>query len=475
MRQTIAFVEPPHESWFVMGEYLAPPSTLLILAAYVERELPDIDLHIIDCQAEALDWTGLDRRLRSLDPTVVLASGFTTNAYACAKVIETAKMVNPDVTTIAGGIHFSFTPDESLTAYPEIDYIVRGEGEQTLTHLLTALAHQEKPHTVQGISYRHNGTVVHTPPRLLIENLDSLPYPAYHLLEKTLRRYHFTMMAGRRTPYMILESARGCDHRCTFCTQWNHWGARWRTKSPQRIADELEFLNETYGGVFFMFSDNHMNLRQRGAPLAEAIHHKSCRDDIMLFFQARVDDIAAHPDTLQRLRDVGTFWILTGVETNQQETLAQYRKGITPTNAYDAMKVMRQNDIFSHAMFVIGSRTDTHQTIEGLRQYSHDVEPDFLIYTVLTPFPGTVYYTTAKANGWIHDTNYTHYDMVHAIMPTETLTRQEVQEELWRCYQSAYGSLTKNIVASLSKNKLKRTLYRHMAGQFVLEKLRRLI
>ena len=82
---------------------------------------------------------------------------------------------------------------------------------------------------------------------------------------------------------------------------------------------------------------------------------------------------------------------------------------------------------------------------------------------------------TAKQNDWIDDSNYTNYDMAHAIMPTETLTRKEVQHELWKCYQHFYGRYVKGLAGIFSKNKLKRTLYRHMAGQHVLRKFRRLI
>jgi anaerobic magnesium-protoporphyrin IX monomethyl ester cyclase len=195
----------------------------------------------------------------------------------------------------------------------------------------------------------------------------------------------------------------------------------------------------------------------------------------MLFFQARIDDITQHPDLITKLREVGTYWILCGVETDSQELLNEYKKGIKIQDAYQAMKIMYQNDIFSQASFVIGARGDTHESIERLREYSHELTPDLAIYTALTPFPGTIYYETAKKNGWIEDTNYANYDMAHAIMPTESLTKKEVQEELWHCYRSFYGSITKNIAGVLSKNKLKRTCYRHMAGQFVLEKLRRLI
>ena len=144
-------------------------------------------------------------------------------------------------------------------------------------------------------------------------------------------------------------------------------------------------------------------------------------------------------------------------------------------DAYKAMKILHQNDIFSHAMFVIGNRRDSHETIEQLRQFSMDLGPDFAIFTALTPFPGTIYFEKAKNNGWIEDFNYSHYDMAHAIMPTETLTKKEVQHELWGCYHQFYGSYRKNLAGILSRNKLKRTLYRHMAGQHVLTKLRRLI
>lgn len=458
-----------------MGEYLPPPSALLILAAYVEREIPGVDIEIVDCQGDRLDWQGLEKRIESVSPSMVLTSGFTTNAYSCARTCEIAKTVNEDIVTVAGGIHFSFTPDESLQSYPEIDYIVRGEGERTIVELIKTIEKKGKMNQVQGISYRKNDTIIHTPSRPLIENLDTLPYPAYHLVEENLKRYHFTMMAGRNTRYMIMEGARGCEHQCSFCTQWNYWGSRWRTKSAKRIVDEIEFLNETYGGVFLWFTDDHMKLSQRGNQLYEELRHRHCKDDVMLFFQARTDDVARHPDAVAKLREVGTYWIMCGLENDSEETLKEYKKGIKTADAYQAMKILNQNDIFSHAMFVIGARRDSHESIERLRQFSQDVAPDIAAYTALTPFPGTVYYETAKKNGWIEDPNYANYDMAHAIMPTESLTRKEVQEELWRCYRAFYGSITKNIAGVFAKNKLKRTMYRHMAGQFVLEKFRRLI
>lgn len=471
----ILFVEPPRNYWFVMGEYLPPPTTLLILAAFVERELPDIEIEIVDCQAKRLSWDGLEKYIESSNPSMVLTSGFTCNAYSCARTAEITKKINQEIITVVGGIHFSFVPEESLINFPEIDFIVRGEGEITLVDLIKKLNKEAKVENVGGISFRRGGKIFNSPSRPLISNLDSLPYPAYHLVEENISKYHFTMMAGKNTRYMVLEGGRGCDHKCSFCTQWNHWGGIWRTKSIKRIADEIEYLNETYGGVFLWLSDDHFKINLRGKKIYEELRNRKCKEDIMLFLQARTDDVSNNPEIVEKLRSVGTYWIMCGVETDSEVTLKEFKKGTVKQDAYNAMKILNQNDIFSHAMFVIGSRKDTCESIERIRNFSTDICPDFAIFTALTPFPGTKYFDMAKQNGWIEDFNYSNYDMAHAIMSTETLKRKNVQEELWNCYKHFYGSTRKNIAGLFSKNKLKRTLYRHMAGQHVLAKFRRLI
>ncbi|UCD92937.1 MAG: cobalamin-dependent protein, partial [Methanobacteriota archaeon] len=223
MVSKILFVEPPKDYWFLMGEYLPPPTGYLILAAYIERELPDMEIEVLDCQAERKGWKDIENRIESFGPHMVATSGFTCNAYVCARVAEIAKQVDRNIVTVIGGQHFSAVADESLKEYPEIDYIVRGEGETAVVELIKTLREGKSVDRVGGLSFRHNGEIVRTQPQQLIEDLDTLPYPAYHLVEKNLDKYHFTMMAGKKTRYMILEGSRGCTHRCSFCTQWRHW------------------------------------------------------------------------------------------------------------------------------------------------------------------------------------------------------------------------------------------------------------
>jgi anaerobic magnesium-protoporphyrin IX monomethyl ester cyclase len=475
MISKILFIEPPKDYWFLMGEYLPPPTGLLALAAYLERELSDIEIEVLDCQAERKSWKDVEKFIESFSPSIVASSGSTCNAYVCSRLAEIAKTVNNEIVTILGGQHFSFTAEESLNDFPEIDYIVKGEGEITLVELIKTLRKGGNLAKVKGLSFRHNGNIVHAHRRELIQNLDTLPYPAYHLIEKNIARYHFSMMAGKNTSYMILEGSRGCDHKCTFCTQWKHWNGIWRKKSAKRIADEMQYLYETFGGQFLWLTDDNFGYNKRAKELWQELKNRKFTEDISWFFQARTDDIAKNPDMVAKLRDVGNNWILIGIENNSPAILKEYRKGINVNDASKALKILKKNDIFSQSMFIIGSRKDSSESIERLRQFSLELDTELAIYTVLTPYPGTEVYENAIENGWIQDTNYAHYDMVHAIMPTETLSRQEVQEELFRCYKGFYGSIKRNIAGFFSKNKIKRRAYRHMAGKSLLKRLRYLI
>ncbi|MEM3785372.1 MAG: radical SAM protein [Candidatus Bathyarchaeia archaeon] len=470
----ILFIEPPKDIWFVMGEYLPPPFGIIQLAAYLEREVKGLEIEVLDCNAQQIDWKGLEEKIASLKPDIVASSALATcNTYLVVRTLETAKRVNPKILTIAGGQHFTATAQESLETYPEIDVIVRGEGEQTLAELVkTAEKKSSFPH-IRGISFRHDGKIVHNPPRPLIENLDSLPYPGYHFVKDVVHKYHFAAMAGKDAPYALIEGSRGCSHKCTFCSQWRHWQGTWRTKSSKRIADEMAFCHNNYGSTFIWLTDDNFNFGER-RELADEIIKRGIAEEIMWFTQARCDDIVRNKDVLPKMRKAGFRWVLLGVENPSQSTLKTFRKNITAEDAKEAVKLLKKNDIFPQAMFIIGERKDTAKSIAELREFANELDPGFAIFAILTPFPGTELFEEAKRNGWIEDFNWSHYDMIHAIMPTETLTRKEVQEELYNCYKSFYGSFRRLFQALFSQNELKRRIYWYMAFRGIIRKLRKL-
>jgi anaerobic magnesium-protoporphyrin IX monomethyl ester cyclase len=469
----ILFVEPPKHFWFVMGEYLPPPLGILELAACVESKMPDVEVEVLDCQASRLEWNGLEKSIESSGPDIVASSSLATcNAYTTARTLATAKKVNPSILTIAGGQHFTATADESLRTYPEIDTIVRGEGELTLVDIVNAAKNSRPFADIRGISFQRNGRVFHNPDRQLVSNLDELPMPAYHLVKDHIRKYHFTMMAGSKAIYALVEGSRGCPHRCTFCSQWKHWRGTYRSKSPRRIADEFEFLCRNYGAEFLWLTDDNFPLGPSARQLCDEIVSRGIAEDIMWFVQARCDEMVRHSDLLPKMRSAGNMWILTGAESGSEETLRSVKKGISPDQTGDAVRLMKKSGIFAQTTFVIGHRDDTHKTLSDLRGFVDSIDPDLAIFMILTPFPGTDVYEEARRNGWIEDTNWANYDMVHPIMPTEALSREELQMELVDCYRSFYGSWPRRFRGIFSSNKLKRKTYRFMAGQSVLSQLK---
>lgn len=471
-RMKILFVEPPKDVWFVMGEYLPPPYGIIQLAAYLEKTNKDAEIEILDCNAQQIDWRGLEKHIESSNPDVVASSSLATcNAYTVVRTVETAKKANPDAITIVGGQHFTATAEESLRAYPEIDVIVRGEGEETLSEIAANVKKKATFSQIKGISFRHEGKIIHNPPRPLIEDLEALPYPGYHLVKDIVHKYHFAAMSGRNAPYALIEGSRGCQCECTFCTQWRHWQGKWRQKSPKRVAEEIEFCYSRYGSRFIWLTDDNLGAGPRIAELAEEILKRGISEDLSWFVQARCDDIVRNKEALPKLRKSGLQWVLVGVENSDPATLKTFRKGIRPEDAQEAVTLLKKNDIFAHTMFIIGERRDDAQSISRLRAFANALDPDFAMFSVLTPFPGTQMFEDARRNGWIEDFNWSHYDMVHAIMPTETLSTKQVQEELYDCYRSFYGSWRRRLQGLFSSNRLKRRVFLHMATKGIIAQL----
>jgi anaerobic magnesium-protoporphyrin IX monomethyl ester cyclase len=472
----VLFVEPPKELWFVMGEYLPPPLGILGLAAYLESHDKNIDLEVIDCQTRRWSWKELERHIESSNPDVVAPSTLATcNVYTALRVAETAKKVNSSIKTVVGGQHFTATAQESLEVYPEIDFVVRGEGEQTLAELLRELEKKKpKLSKVDGISFKHGDKVIHNPPRPLIENLDTLPLPGYHFVEEYMSQYHFAMMAGAKQ-YSLIEGSRGCPHKCTFCSQWKHWGGTWRIKSAKRVADEFEYCYSEFGSEFLWLTDDNFGLGKHANDLCDEIAKRGMADDIMWFMQVRSDDIVNHKESLPKMRKAGNRWMLVGIESGDVATLESFHKEIHPDDAQKAMRLLKENDIFAQATLIIGQRKDSAESIAKLREFVNNIDPDLAIFMILTPFPGTELYETARQNGWLEDSNWANYDMVHAIMPTETLSRKAVQEELYNCYRSFYGSASRRLKGLFSPNRLKRKTYRYLASQGLLKALRDLV
>ena len=472
----ILLVEPPKDFWFVMGEYTPPPFGILTLAAYLEANIQNAEIEVIDCQAEEMNWEKLGKRMESFQPDLVAPSGLgTCNAYNVLQTVNLAKQVSPSAKTIVGGQHFTALADETLRTQPNVDFVIRGEGEKTFTELTNHLDEHKPLDSVAGLSFRHKNQIIHNQDRPLIQDLNSLPMPAYHKVQQHMKKYYFALMAEKNTPFAIIEGSRGCFNNCIYCSQWKFWKKTQRSKSPKRIADELEHLYTEYGTRFFWLTDDNTGLGPRMSDLCDEITRRKISDDISWFIQARCDEILQSKDIVPKMRKAGNVWMLIGFDGPDAQTLEAFRrKGITQSAAKESVELLRKNDIFIQGTFIIGQRDDSHESIKALLEYANWLDPDIATFMTLTPFPGTEVYETAKASGWIEDQDWSHYDMIHSIMPTKHLTREEVQKELYECYRTFFGSWNRIYGKIFSSNPITRHAYQYLARKAILTNLRSL-
>jgi len=175
------------------------------------------------------------------------------------------------------------------------------------------------------------------------------------------------------------------------------------------------------------------------------------------------------------MRKAGNTWILVGFDTPHTQALEGFRRyGIDESSSKEAVALLRSNDIFSQGIFIIGERHDTRESIKAIREYANLLNPDIATFMTLTPFPGTDIYENAKEKGWIKSDDWADFDMIHAVMPTEKLSVEEVQEEIYTCYRYFFGSRTRRYSALFSSNPITKRTYRYMAKKALLTNLRSL-
>jgi anaerobic magnesium-protoporphyrin IX monomethyl ester cyclase len=290
-----------------------------------------------------------------------------------------------------------------------------------------------------------------------------------------MKKYYFALMAEKNAPFAIIEGSRGCFNNCIYCSQWKFWKKTQRNKTPQRIADELEHLHAEYGTKFFWLTDDNTGLGPRMNELCDELINRKINEEITWFIQARCDEIIQSKDILPKMRKAGNIWMLIGFDGPDAQTLEAFRrKGITQSAAKESVELLKKNGIFAQGTFIIGQRNDSHESIKSLNEYADWLDPDIATFMTLTPFPGTEVYETAKANSWIEDQDWSHYDMIHAIMPTEHLTREEVQKELYECYRTYFGSWNRIYGRIFSGNPITRQTYQYLARKAILTNLRSL-
>ncbi len=419
VKMKVLLIYPPYFLNTGLGAMMkSPPLPLLQLAAMIpNHEVEIIDLNVIP----ELDYDIIEEKISKFDMVgITCMSNMLNNAL---KLCELAKQ--HDVTTVLGGFHPTLKPD--VIKYPNIDYIVRGEGEYTFKELVDGL----NPVKILGLSYKKNGECHHNKPRPFIPDLDILPYPRKDLVD--YKPYITFGMPGD-----VVETSRGCPFDCHFCCVSKFYGRTYRKKSPLRVIKELELVPKTQISVFFT-DDNFTLDHKRVEEICNLIHERKLHRKLMFSCQARVDDIAQNLGLVKKMAESKFFVFFMGFESLKQESLDIIKKQVKLPLFKKAIKNCHDNKILVFGSFIIGNIDETREDMLQLPKLVKELKIDLAYATSLIPFPGTRLWDQAVANGWIDkDFDWTKFDLSEPIMRTPDLSKKEIHELLENFYKSFY-------------------------------------
>ena len=400
-----------------VGAAMHMPFALLglgYLAAVLEKNNYQVD--VIDCQVLKLSFDDFKSEIRKRQPDIVGVTSSTLTYQTGLKLIKIAKEACPNSITLAGGSHVTFWDDHALEECPELDIVIRREGENTILELVQRIETGKSYTDVLGTTCRKDGKIVRNPDRPYIEDLDSLPFPARHLWP--MERFR------ELEDILYLATSRGCVYWCEFCTTVRMHGRKYRMRSPKNVVDELEYLNKTYKVHKFTFCDDAFTVDQ---PRTEAICNEILSRGLKIEWNCgtRVDMLTK--EMLVKMKDAGCISVWFGVESGTQQVLDAMKKGITPELTIKVLGWVREVGLKPVPNVILGFPGETKESAWKTIKFVEKVAPDDVgFYNVATPFPGTPMYDMVKEKGWLRVTDFDKYDTTKPIFETPQLSMKEL-------------------------------------------------
>jgi anaerobic magnesium-protoporphyrin IX monomethyl ester cyclase len=418
----ILLINPPAGSIYFMLRLKTPPLGLAYVAAVLKQaghQVKMIDLNVESKDYQTLPYSNFDLVGISVD---------TTRYPMALKIAEAVKKHKRMV--VAGGQHVTFFDSETLST-GLFDFVVRGEGEYTMRDLVEHIEEGNSFQEVKGISFLSDGELIRTPSRPLIQDLDSLPYPARELLP--LQSYTITLKGRFMTPAL---TSRGCPFNCDFCSASQFFGRKWRTRSIQNVMEEIELLYEEYGYNAIAFFDDHFTLNQnRMVEFCEKILKNNW--DLYWWAFSRVDSVVKDEELVKLMARAGLKQVFIGFESGNQEVLDGYGKDLSVDNAFKAMEILNKYKISVWASFVIGALNETKKMIKQTIKFANRLNPQYIQFGILTPYPGTALFEKVKNR--LLTTNWSKFWAGDPVIKLDKLSPRELKKLFWRAHLSFYG------------------------------------
>lgn len=425
----IVFIEPRPPDKHVFSRYPLPRLGLLILGSLLERQGRYVKVYV-----EQLSDIDLKEAFRADLVGISTITSTAPRAYAIADQLRKS-----GVPVIMGGVHATFLPDEALE---HSDYVIRGEAEDSLPKLITALEEGRGLESVPGLSFRVGGHTFHNPGMGRVDELDSLPIPDFSMIKSKRKMRVFPVM-----------TSRGCPFNCNFCTVTEMFGRGYRYRSKEHVMRELRAIPKN--ATVFFYDDNFTANPERTKDLLKMMIEEGITPNWTA--QVRVD-VANDPELLDLMQKSGCFFVYIGFESVNPATLQAYHKRQSLEQMTESIRALHKRGIRVHGMFVLGSDEDNADTIKSTVEFAKKEAIDTVQFMILTPLPGSEQYEMLKREDRLVITDWSYYDAHHVVFQPKKMTYFELQYGVFKAFLRFYSRsqimkmlLTFNFVGVLYK------------------------
>lgn len=426
------------------------PLGLLYMATYAREEIKKCDypiqVEILDAQLAEGDETILTPRgyrsglsdeelvyhLKKSAPDIIgLSNNYTAHTQDIIEIARFIRSVLPQCQIVVGGAHATIGHEDMIKEYPELDYVIRGEGEVTFFKLLEALYLEKPCFDVPGLSWRNNGNVVVNAKGPILTELDDLPIPDRSLipykryLDLSKKTYFLTM----KSPVGTMFTSRGCMFKCIFCSTQKVWTNQWRTRSAANIVKEIEYLYNEWGVREFCFQDDQfMGSKQRVIEMCKLLVAKKL--DISLIAPPGITSALMTEECLKWMRRAGFYRICYSVDVGTDRSQKYVKKPVVLDKVRDLVKKTNRLGFWTYATFVIGFPDETEEEVLECIKFAHSLKVDFTRFYVAQPHLGSKLYEIYEHDGLLVNKkaveNY--HDIFDAMFDTKHISAKRLKE-----------------------------------------------
>lgn len=440
------FVFPSSSAYGVNEATEQPPLGIAYLAAILEKN--GFICEVLDANFLGYTEAQTVAAVKRSGADVVGLSLYAFNFKSGLSLAGSVKAVLPDTVVIAGGAHSSALGSKVLEKCRSVDAVIIGEGETAILEIMKNLKSRAEPFkSVDGAVYRSNDSIVSNNIRAPIEDLDELPFPAFHLYPD-LSRYQRRAAASPAVPIL---TSRGCPFECVFCSKCV-FGRDVRYRSADNVIAEIDYMVGRFGArQIDIVDDNFITDKQRAANILVKLCERPYRLAINL--QSGVSATLVDPEMLKLMKDAGVYRIAFGVESGNEDILCRIKKRQKLDDIMRAVGLAKKNGIRADAFFMIGLPGESEATMQDTIDFAKRLDPHTANFHMVVPFPGTELYDTIKRSGRLlrptEDGIASGYNFPEAFYELEGLTKDAIEKYYKKAYREFYfrpGKIMQTIV-----------------------------